>query len=272
MLLVERKFINDYDICVYDISMMSGIRPEGRTTDNRKLGRKWHGILYIASGSAYLSQEDGDLTIEAGALVFLPKNLHYLFRYTEDGTEFLLLNLDIMTSGGEFLTFFNKAEILQSSADPRIVSLLRRIEANCMTEDHTAVFRRKELVYRLLSVMFEEEHTLFEPISPKYANIMPGVELMQQTYLQNIPVSQYAKKCNISVSSFRSLFCEYYGIPPVQYRNQLRIKRAMSLMLDGNCTVAEAAEMSGFDNVGYFCRLYKKLVGETPGETKIDKR
>jgi len=268
MLLVERKFINDYDICVYNISMSSGPRPAGRTTDNRKNGRARHGIVYIASGSVFISQPGGDFTAGAGSLVFLPKGLQYLLRFAEDGTEFILLNLDIMSSEGEYLTFFTEAEVISHHTDSRVVSLLRKLEASCLTEDHTAVFRRKELAYRLLSMIFEEDDTLFEPVAPKYANILPGVELMQQTYLQNIPVSEYAKACSISVSSFRALFTEYYGIPPVQYRNHLRIKRAMSLLIDGNCTIAEAAEGSGFDNIGYFCRLYKRLVGETPGETQ----
>ena len=40
------------------------------------------------------------------------------------------------------------------------------------------------------------------------------------------------------------------------------------MLTETHCTVEEAARGSGFDNVGYFCRLYKKTTGETPGQTR----
>ena len=38
--------------------------------------------------------------------------------------------------------------------------------------------------------------------------------------------------------------------------------------LEGEFTVAEVAYASGFENIGYFCRYYRHITGETPGETK----
>ena len=270
MLLIDRKFINEYDICVFGVSTFSGVRPAGRTVDNRQSGRKSHGIVYIEQGAVRIRREgEPDLLAGAGSVIYLPKLLSYMLRYEEENTVFLLLNFDMMTEEGAFLTFSRQAEVLtEEKEDSAIPKLLRRIEQCCMTEEQAAGFQRKELTYRLLSILFGEERSSTVSIPPKYINILPGVELMQKTYLQNIPITQYAKACSISVSSFRGLFTEYYGIPPVQYRNRLRIKRAIALLLDGNYTVAEAAEASGFDNPAYFCRLYKRMTGETPGKTQ----
>lgn len=270
MLLIQRKFISDYDICVFDISTSSGVRPAGRTVDNSQTGRQKHGLVYVSDGCIYIAQKGRpDIRAGVGSLIYIPKNLNYLLRYEENHTGFVLLNFDIMTANGEFLTFREHAEVLTSVDSASVVeNLMRKIEASCLTEDARSVFQRKELVYRLLMELFGEETTLPNPPQAKFSNIMPGVELMQRTYLKNIPITEFAKACNISVSSFRGLFTEYFGLPPVQYRNHLRIKRAVSLLTDGNCTVAEAAEASGFENLSYFCRLYKRFVGETPGETQ----
>ena len=78
----------------------------------------------------------------------------------------------------------------------------------------------------------------------------------------------FAKACNISESGFRQMFFKQYGISPLQYRNRLRINRARELLEYDNCTVAEAAYASGFENLGYFCRSYKKHMGETPQATR----
>ena len=95
--------------------------------------------------------------------------------------------------------------------------------------------------------------------------------MLQELYLENIPTSEFAKICNISVSSFRQLFTEYYGVSPIQYRNNLRIKRAISLLEDGEMNIAEVAETCGYSSEAYFCRHYKKMTGETPGETRFGK-
>ena len=102
----------------------------------------------------------------------------------------------------------------------------------------------------------------------KDRQIFAGASMLQSTYLENIPITQFARASNMSISSFRDTFTKKYGISPIQYRNRLRIERAAAILKEGSCTVAEAAYASGFENIGYFCRYYKKITGETPSQTR----
>lgn len=65
-----------------------------------------------------------------------------------------------------------------------------------------------------------------------------------------------------------ALFKKHYGASPVQYRNRLRLERARELLREGGYTVFEAAYAVGFENLGYFCRYYKRVMGETPSESR----
>ena len=130
-----------------------------------------------------------------------------------------------------------------------------------------SAFLHKEQLYRLFTLLFGEK-SIDHPLQTKYSNLAPGIHLLQQTFLQDLPIQQFADICNISLSSFRSLFTEFYGISPLRYRNQLRINHAKTLLTETHCTISEVAERSGFDNTAYFCRLYKKIIGETPGQTR----
>lgn len=127
----------------------------------------------------------------------------------------------------------------------------------------------EELAYRLLGTVCSENMTLLAGHLGD-SRILPGVLLLKQSYLENIPVERFARACSISISLFRELFKRQYGVSPVQYRNQLRIGRAQQLLRDGGCTVAEAAYASGFENIGYFCNYYKKVTGCRPGQTARD--
>ena len=97
---------------------------------------------------------------------------------------------------------------------------------------------------------------------------MKGVLLLKQTYIEDLPIEFFAKQSNISTSLFRQLFKKQYNMSPLQYRNRLRINRAKQLLECNHCTVAEVAYATGFENVAYFCRLYKRITGVTPTETK----
>lgn len=267
---IHSSFLSDYDICVFNISAVSGTRKPDRIIDNRVSGRAKHGLLYISSGAACFWGEGApDIEADGGKLVYIPKGCRYRMKYVGESTSFILLNFDMMTPDGDFLTLSDGIEIISGKAEDRkIVEILEKLIMCSEREDNSAQMRRKELVYRLLSLIFEEDVS-FEASKPKYANIIPGVLMLRRRYLENISISEFAAACNISVSSFRALFAECYGMAPVQYRNKLRIKRAMELLEDGNLTVTEVAAESGFENVGYFCRYYKNVTGETPKETQM---
>ena len=127
------------------------------------------------------------------------------------------------------------------------------------------IFRQKELLYRLLRYLSVNSFLDSDVIPEK---IKRGAQLLEQFCLKDIKISDIARECYVSVSTFRRLFTKYYGISPIQYRNQLRIKHATMLLGDGEYTVAEVAELSGFSSENYFCRLYKKTVGYTPTNSK----
>lgn len=60
------------------------------------------------------------------------------------------------------------------------------------------------------------------------------------------------------------LFKSMYGKTPHQYLTDVRINRAMELLIDGE-TVKRAAYAVGFDSVSSFTGLFLRRVGQTPG-------
>ena len=48
------------------------------------------------------------------------------------------------------------------------------------------------------------------------------------------------------------------------YRNDIRLTHARSKLQSGEYNVSEAAFDSGFSNLSFFIRLYKKKYGHTP--------
>lgn len=256
------------DIYISDATVLSGIRPAGRST-NRLAGRKNNGLFYIWSGEALFSERtEQSFTARSGELIYIPKGCCYKMQYTAPNTTFVLIDLEMFDKcHKDFLLSKSIALLATDDSSRRIAGIMAELELCSAVQSLPALFRRKALVYKLLGVVYEMG---FMPtIKPqKYPQILAGVRLLEQSYLENLPVSRFAEASNISISLFRSLFGKQYGMSPVQYRNRLRIDRAAIILSEGSCTVSEAAYACGFENIGYFCRYYKKITGETPTETK----
>ena len=63
-------------------------------------------------------------------------------------------------------------------------------------------------------------------------------------------------------------FKKYLGTTPTKYTNEIRLKYAKNMILHTNMTVLDVAYECGFENMGYFHRLFKQKFGASPGELR----
>ena len=65
---------------------------------------------------------------------------------------------------------------------------------------------------------------------------------------------------------FRRLFKRETGVSPLQYQLLRRLRRGTELLRSTNLSVAEIAELCGFEDPFYFSRLFKRRCFLTPVE------
>ncbi len=82
----------------------------------------------------------------------------------------------------------------------------------------------------------------------------------------NLSIDDIAGQLFISKDYLRHLFTHYTGTPPIQALLAARIGHAKRLLADPSHSIAQVAEVCGFDNQYYFSRLFKKITGITPTE------
>lgn len=70
--------------------------------------------------------------------------------------------------------------------------------------------------------------------------------------------------CGITPEYFRKIFKAYYGVSPLKYINALKITHAKELLDSGMYSVTEAALRSGYTDLSYFSREFKKETGNSP--------
>ncbi|WP_458526416.1 helix-turn-helix domain-containing protein [Onishia taeanensis] len=77
-------------------------------------------------------------------------------------------------------------------------------------------------------------------------------------------VAELAERCALSRNRFSELFKAALGISPKQYLEQRRMRRAMSLLVHGDASIADIAERLDFCDAYHFSKRFKALTGLSP--------
>lgn len=80
--------------------------------------------------------------------------------------------------------------------------------------------------------------------------------------------SRLAEVACLSEDRFCHVFRNGVGKPPLQYINDMRLKKALGLLENSEHTVTEVAESIGFRDYNHFGRLFRKRYGCTPYDIK----
>jgi len=79
------------------------------------------------------------------------------------------------------------------------------------------------------------------------------------------PLPELAHRLGVSYSWFRRMFAHHTGLSPHQYRLQIKLGRARTLLSETALNVKEVAFRCGFESEHYFSRLFKRKTGVAPG-------
>mgnify|MGYP002514657763 CR=1 FL=1 len=94
------------------------------------------------------------------------------------------------------------------------------------------------------------------------------LEYIHENYSDpSMNISQTAFHFHLSPASLSTLYKNETGKSLLSTINEIRIEKAIELLKQG-CSVAETAERVGIPESSSFIRLFKKMVGTTPGKIK----
>ena len=121
----------------------------------------------------------------------------------------------------------------------------------------------KELLFNLFSHP-DNKHILAYILKIVDRHETPIREIMEENYMYNLKVKDFAKLANRSQSTFNRDFKKYYKTTPGKWLTNRRLKHAKSILETTNKTVSQTAFECGFTNVSHFSRVFKEKFNEAP--------
>ena len=85
----------------------------------------------------------------------------------------------------------------------------------------------------------------------------------------NLSLEEFAKLCNMSLSSFKRKFSKVYAESPKKYMNRIKLEKASTLLSTTNLLISEIAFECGFDTISSFNRSFKTHFKRSPTEYRL---
>lgn len=126
----------------------------------------------------------------------------------------------------------------------------------------------KAYLIRLLTYMFRAvaEGSADLEYYDTYRTAIDEIMLYTAEHLsEKLYVSDVAQQAQMSVTSFNAYFKKFVGKTFIEYVNHLRIERAKVILLGASYDISEVGNEVGIGDLSYFNRIFKKVVGMSPG-------
>ncbi len=87
---------------------------------------------------------------------------------------------------------------------------------------------------------------------------------IDQRFAERLSVDDLAAEAHLSRGYFLRAFKARFGLPPIAYQQTVRVNAAKTLLRNTNLLCKEIAVRTGFEDVYYFSKVFKKVAGMTP--------
>lgn len=228
--------------------------------------RPTNALFFLCGCEAVYNNNLQSIKVPCGSLFFMPKGSTYSWTFynAESSVSALLFEFIINDDRGDEIAITQEAGILPFSD----YGLLKILFENIIDEFQKPLSsppRIKAAAFSLISSCASAGRKN-EIKNGNLRLIYNGIKYLENEPVQQKSISEIAAMCNVSTNYFERLFKEYAGCTPSRFRQNKRIERAKLLLEVDTMSIQQVALESGFEDVAYFCRVFKNVTGYTPNQ------
>lgn len=232
--------------------------------------RPFSTIAIMQKGSGHFKLSNNDVKVNCGDAFFIPAGSKYI-SYWRSNSEVIYYAIHFHINN-RFSDFSPQRFCLQKINTLSSDSFLPRFEKLCkyILADGFAKLKAYSLFYDMYAdilPLLQYDNTQAFALN----DVKTAVDYIEKHSHKEFKVGHLAKMCNISESRFYVLFQRTIGCSPIAYRNNVRIRKAAT-MLGDRYTIEEIATKVGFSSPIYFRRIFKEIMGKLPSEYRKNLR
>ena len=263
MKIIELSELYNHPFYIKGIEI-NKIIPNLEVTDYLYRNNRVSHFVYGYKGYACYFNDTEKFEITPGTLCYIPKGTTIHFK-EDDKYEYYKIYFDIYDADTKEYIIFSDKPVIYFKDTPKEISMqISEFSMIYSANDISASLKFQSLLY---SFLYTLNNSLKEKKNTSISTMLsPAIQYMQNNYTQSFSTRDLADMCLLSEPYFRSLFKKQMNLTPTEYKNYLRIRRACELMINSGLSVNRTSEILGYENVQYFCTMFKRIVGCSPSQ------
>ena len=217
-------------------------------------GRAFYSLTYRHSGEISISSGGNTLVSGEDCITFIPKNVPYTTEVLSDGY-MSVVHFDFDGDGAPAYP------VVISAKNTLFCTLFKTLTPK--NEKDADDFSRISIFYEILAELNKWNVETRQKVIPE--KIATAKETLENSFSDPyFSVELLTEKLQISGTYLRREFQIAYGVSPIKYLKELRLKAAKRLLLTDTASIATIAKQCGYTSVCYFIQDFHKFVGESP--------
>ena len=223
------------------------------------------------------SQDGASLTAGKGDVVLIPQGSRYRVTVEGDadgGIDTYTVNFRMLDETGQPILPGDGIRILTNRRDDTLVLRARRLGdvAHFAQRDSSPEGRNEWKIKMEFYTLLDALADAASAHEDLYYPIRVGADALRNEWNRNERIETYAAMCGISNAYFYQCFRRWCGKSPVEYRNALRLSNAEAMLRNTEMRIREIAEVVGFEDPFYFCRVFARQYGVSPQQYRKARR
>jgi len=130
-----------------------------------------------------------------------------------------------------------------------------------------------EIVRNLLDSMMRELGRQMRSRGPRRstpAEVQRAQRLLEEQWDSHVTLGDLASEVCLSPAHLCAQFSRHIGQPPIDYQAGIRVRRAALLLRNFELTVSDVARQVGYDEPGYFSKVFRRRMGVSPSDYRAN--
>lgn len=236
-------------------------------------------LLFISSGAAFISLDHQDYTLEKSGAVIIPAGVVHAFRFSPQTKGYVLtiaeplINQSANSRAVKYLRFVTQSpRVLMFKPHSKFLTQITSY-LNIMLTEFQSYYSGKRysiewLCKMILMTLYREieTHEEIEKCEDTDHKLYIFNNLIEVHFRQQLPVTAYAQKMGISVSTLNRICNKKNGETAKQRINERLFIEAKRCLIYTQSNIDQIAYRLGFEDPAYFSRFFKSKSGMSPRE------
>ncbi|MBP3039990.1 helix-turn-helix transcriptional regulator [Bacillaceae bacterium Marseille-Q3522] len=230
---------------------------------------------YTLHGEGEIVLEEEVIRLKPGDAFFvnIPSNHRYYLPKDSERWEFVHFTLfgERALRIFEEITKYN-GNIFRLDKNSAPIQLIFNLHSKTVLHEISDEYKASAAAYTFLMELYRYILNIRDNGQQKLPeSITRAVHFIQHNYAKPIALEDIVEAAGISKYYFSRLFHKTMHVSPLSYVTKIRIEKAIELLNNSHLTIEEISQKVGYSNGNYFNKVFRSIIGISPGRYRNSK-